>query len=487
MVSLQAVLSPLKRIAQTDLRSLALMRILLGTIVALDLVVSWTNVDAFYTDHGVLSRELLHTSCWPGAGAWSLHDWSGSALWQRFLIAIGILAAAGMTLGWRTRVCVIISAILWGSLEIRNPMVINGADPAIRLFLFWSIFLPLGAVWSLDSRKTPPPASLSFTGVPVLALWVQLGCIYLFSAMLKTDDTWNKDFTAVWQVMHADIFARPTAVWLRLFPELCRWMTQATINLERWGPWLLLIPVAVPWFRLLAVLAFVSFHLGIAITMDIGSFPWVMVAAWCAAIPSMVWNFRLPGKMQATAPDFCSEAHVNWLRWMRDAFCVFCMVFIVLWNLRTTAFKRWEPWFPRSLNPLGFALRLDQYWTMFAPYPWLDDGWFVLAAKLTDGSKVDLLKPHLAPTAEKPAHSSADYKDSRWQKYLSNLWMSQHERHRRYLAHYLVNRWNETHGALSQVTQWELAYMLERTRKDATGIHPVERHLLVRSPLPGTK
>ncbi|MBL9113622.1 MAG: HTTM domain-containing protein [Verrucomicrobiaceae bacterium] len=468
-----------RALATADLRSLALLRIALGIVVVSDLVVSWTNVEVFYTDAGVLPRQLLHATCWPGAGAWSLHEWSGEASWQYFLLAIGLLAGVAMTLGWHSRTAVVVTTILWGSLETRNTMIINGADPAIRMLLFWMMFLPTGTVWSIDQLKKGRPASMVVTALPVVCLWIQIGSIYFYSALLKTDHTWTKDFTAVWQVMHADVFARQAAVWLRLFPEVCRSLTQCTVWLELYGPLLLLIPFWTGLFRTIAVVLFIGFHLGIAVTMDIGSFPWAMTSAWCAAIPSYVWSRRKSTPTVATNP--LGNA---WIRWTRDTACLLCIIYITLWNIRTTAFKRWEKWLPKETNPIGYALRVDQFWTMFAPYPWLDDGWFVLAAKLTDGTEVDLLKPHQEPTEQKPPHSSSDYKDSRWQKYLCNLWMSQHERHRRYLADYLVKKWNREHGVLGQVERWELAYMLERTRKDGKRIEPITKHVVLRSPRP---
>ncbi len=466
----------LGRVAELDARSLALMRIGLGLVIVSDLVVALTNAEAFYSDAGTLPRTLLYERGWQHAWCWSLHALSGSLQWQWFLILLGMASGVCFTLGWRTRAATLVCWVLTCSLETRNPMIVNGADPVIRLLLFWGLFLPLGRVWSLDVRYGKGgPGGYSVQCPPCFCLLVQIGSVYFYSALLKTDVAWNKDAVALWQVLQADVFTRPLGVWLRLFPLICEWLTRGTMVLERWGPFLVFIPFWRPLWRLLAVAAFWSFHAGIELTMDIGSFPAVMIAAWSAVIPGALWDLLgLGGKLStAREPSF---------RWLRDGWCALCLAYVTLWNLRTTDFPRWEKILPRQTNGFGFVLRLDQFWSMFAPYPWLDDGWLVFAAKLTDGSEVDLLNNGMPPTPAKPQLCSARYKDSRWQKYLTNLWASEQRIHREYLTRYLIEKWNTSHGALSQVDSWELVYMLERTHKDGKGIDRPSKQILAFSP-----
>jgi hypothetical protein len=468
-------------VTELDLRSLAVLRMGLGLVVLADLLVALTNAEVFYSDAGVLPRSLLMEKAWHHPWAWSLHAWSGSVWWQQLLLGLAIAAAIALVFGWKTRVVTIVSWVLWCSLETRNSIIVNGADPVIRLLLFWGMFLPLGRAWSLDAMQRGSGVNrITASGLPSFCLMLQIAMVYWFSALLKTDPVWNEKGLAVWQVLHADVFAKPLALWLRLFPVLCEAATHATLFLERWGPLLIFIPFAKPLFRVLAVLLFWSFHCGIYLTMDIGSFPLVMLAAWCALLPSQVWD-ALPRWRLHLSPALGERSVAGWLR---DGFCALALLYAVMWNLRTTDFPRWEKWLSRDLNGIGFALRLDQFWTMFAPYPWLDDGWLVLPAKLVDGTEVDLLNEGLPPTMVKPTLLSARYKDARWQKYLGNLWMKSYAVHRDYLCRYLVRRWNAQNGALRQVEKWELVYMLERTRKDGKGIEPITKHILARS-VPG--
>ncbi len=479
--------SPLAAVVELDLRSLAVMRMGLGIIIVADLLVALTNAEVFYSDAGVLPRSLLMERAWHHPWAWSLHAWSGEVWWQQVLMGLGISAAVAFAFGWRTRLMTIVSWVLWCSLETRNPLIVNGADPVIRLLLFWGMFLPLGGAWSLDAAQGRGAGRMTLRALPGACLMLQIALIYWFSALLKTDPVWHEKGLAVWQVMHADVFARPPAVWLRLFPQVCEWITHATVWLEIYGPILIFVPFARDAFRLLAILLFWGFHAGIQLTMDIGSFPLVMLAAWAALLPGSLWD-RLAALLGKPSRQRTETATVTAGRtaWLRDTVCALALAYVVMWNLRTTDFQRWEKWFSRDLNGIGFALRLDQYWTMFAPYPWLDDGWLVMPAKLVDGSEVDLLNHGLPPTTEKPALCSARYKDSRWQKHLGNLWLKSNTVHRDQLGRYLARQWNASNGALKQIEKWELVYMLERTRKDGKGIQPVEKHVLARS-VPGMK
>lgn len=463
------------------------MRIGLGIIVIADLLVALTNAEVFYSDDGVLPRSLLMERAWHHPWAWSLHVLSGAVWWQQVLLGAGLAAAVAFTFGWRTRLMTVVSWVLWCSLETRNPVIVNGADPVIRLLLFWGMFLPLGAAWSVDAMKGKGAGQRVFRAFPGLCLILQIAIIYWFSALLKTDPVWHEKGLAVWQVMHADVFARPAAVWLRMFPQFCEWITHATVWLEIWGPLLIFIPFARTFFRVLAVLVFWGFHLGIQFTMDIGSFPLVMLAAWAALLPGALWD-RLSAWRRAIPSDVAKRQISTRSRfaWMRDLICATALLYVVMWNLRTTDFQRWEKWFSRDLNGIGFFFRLDQFWTMFAPFPWLDDGWLIMPAKLVDGTEVDLLNDGLPPTLAKPPLPSARYKDSRWQKHLGNLWMKTNIVHRDYLGRYLARQWNARNGTLRQVEKWELVYMLERTRKDSMGIEPVRKHVIARS-VPGMK
>ena len=65
--------------------------------------------------------------------------------------------------------------------------------------------------------------------------------------------------------------------------------------------------------------------------------------------------------------------------------------------------------------------RLDQYWSMFAPYPLEDDGWFVVTGKTADDTRINLLVPNSPVSYEKPTDFDLLYPGEKRRKLFLNL------------------------------------------------------------------
>ena len=138
-----------------DLRSLAIFRVGLGLLLLGDLAIRAGDLSAHYTDQGVLPRSALTARHYV-----SLHFLDGTADFQGALFVLAGLAALALLAGWRTRAATVVSWLLLMSLHARNPMILQGGDALLRLLLFWGMFLPLGARWSVDGllRRGGGPA-----------------------------------------------------------------------------------------------------------------------------------------------------------------------------------------------------------------------------------------------------------------------------------------------------------------------------------------
>lgn len=460
-----------------DLRSLAVFRVGLGLLILVDVGIAITNAEAFYADTGVLPRQVLKERLWENPAQWSLHALSGSVAFEKLLLTVQLFAAVGLVVGWRTRWMNFLCWVLACSLETRNPLVSNGADAVMRLLLFWSLFLPLGAWWSCDARRRSQrrlqALPVRWVTLPAVCWVMQVGFVYVFSAVMKDRGAWIVEGTALQTALHLDLFALPLGVWLREQTELCRWLTRGTVFLELVGPFLLILTGRRPVLRGVLCIAFILFHLGIGLCMNIGAFPWMMITAWLALLPGALWD-RL-GIRDADAGEHSLRVGrtPSTVRVLASA----TLIYVFFWNLRGTDFPRWERYFPRSLNSAAFALRLDQHWSMFAPFPTREDGWFVLRAGLSDGSEVDLLRNGAATDWSKPARLSSTFKDARWQKYLMNLWLQRYHEFRPAYGDWVVRHWNQDHGGLSQVVAWQFYFIHEPTLAGGkTG--PLQRVLL---------
>ena len=178
------------------------------------------------------------------------------------------------------------------SLHSRNWMVLNSGDIELRLLLFWGIFLPLGACYSIDralnSSINPLPKRI-FSGA-TLALTLQVCFIYWFTWFLKSDPIWWKEGSAVYYALNLDYLVTRFGKLLLNFPDLLVFTTFSTLWIELLGPFLLFIPIRTDFFRLCAIITFVLLHIGFRLGLIIGLFPFVSIVAWLVFLPSSFWD-----------------------------------------------------------------------------------------------------------------------------------------------------------------------------------------------------
>src|SRR5215217_7084898 len=435
-----------------DLRSLAVFRVALALLVLADLAMRATDLTAHYTDEGVLPRTALLEevlSPW----AFSLNLMNGEPFFQVLLFGVAALAALGLLIGYRTSLMTVVVWVLLLSIQWRNPLVSGADGPLLRLLLFWGMFLPLGAYWSVDRalEKVAPQPSPRFVSAATVGLFMQIAFVYWFTAALKSGPECRVDGTAIYYALNIDQIATPIGTYLLQFPELLKVMTFATFGLEAIGPLLLLCPFFTGPVRTGAVLAFMSLHFGIWLTMDIGIFPWISAFCMVCFFPTWFWD-KASSRLRAVllrrvelarrlqlATAWLGDAIVTFskalLSFLNDArqllfagpvlhgdpladrtagpvppetpndeapaeepgelrsslatnlLAFFFIFYVLCWNLTTATSFT----LPERIVPLGPFLGLDQYWGMFPPSPSKEDGWYVIPGELRDGQKVDLM------------------------------------------------------------------------------------------------
>jgi predicted DCC family thiol-disulfide oxidoreductase YuxK len=274
-----------------DLRTLALFRVALAAMVIADLVSRARDLTAHYTDAGILPRAALLGPL----GQWqpSLHLMSGSATFQGVLFLIAGIAALALLVGYRTRAATILSWLLLISLQARNIPISQGGDVLLAMLLFWSMFLPLGARWSVDAALQTRPERGSGDGyfsIATMALLLQCMSVYFFSAQLKAGSAWMPDGTAVYYALQIDYLATPFAVWLRQFPDLLTLLTYYVWWLELLGPLLIFSPILFLPLRLALMAMFISMHIGFLLCLEIGVFPLISITSLLAFTPGWVWD-----------------------------------------------------------------------------------------------------------------------------------------------------------------------------------------------------
>jgi hypothetical protein len=285
------VASRVRLLFSIDLRSLAAFRVMLAIAMLASLIVTLFDVRAFLTDDGILPRPALIPTLKPGAV--SLYLANGSYAFALALILVNIAAALSLLVGWRTRAATVACWLLYVSMDVRNFLTLQGGDQLIGLLLFWAMFLPTGAVFSVDAaldprnrRNEPPLFSVATVGLLLHALYV-----YFFGALLKTGREWVPDGTAVMLAISLDTYATRLAVWFRDLPALMTGLTFYVWFLEIFSPLLLFFPDRHLRVRSTAIGLLVLMHIGFRLFINIGHFWLVSIASLAAFVPHVIWGW----------------------------------------------------------------------------------------------------------------------------------------------------------------------------------------------------
>jgi hypothetical protein len=458
-----------RRLFALDLRSLALFRILLALVLLVDLARRARDLQAHYSDEGVLPRDVL-IRYGLRRGIVSLHLVNGSPVGQAILFALAASFGLGLLLGYRTRLAALGSWALLLSVQNRNPLVLYGADDLLRMLLFWSVFLPLGAVFSIDAaaeRGPHPEAPEPYLSVAGAALLLQVAMMYWTTAALKSSPEWRREGTAILYALQNEQFSDHLGVWLTRFPGLLRKLTLATWMVEAFGPVLLFLPVAHVPARMMAIAAFIALHAGLFACMALGIFPFVGAVAMVPFLPPETWRVIEPRlgavrrwmarwlgpPVAGRQPTGAPRAGVS-----SNAIAAALLVEVALTCLGSI--PRFKAAYPRGLKWLSDALGLEQGWDMFSPQPMAEDGWYVVPGLLENGRSVDVYNDRDAPVSwERPPFIIDTYRNDRWQCYLWNLRDHDHARYLLPYGRYLCRRWNRDRQGGERLKSFDIVLM----------------------------
>src|SRR5687768_7346846 len=299
----------LSKLFELDHRSLALYRILLGCVLLYDIAARLSEATSFYTDGGVLPR-APYVEQFQGRWSWSLHLLSGEASAQYVLFALAAVCAASFALGYRTRLATLGSLLLLISLHNRNPFVISAADQLMRVLLFWTLFLPAGAAYSVDRALAEPEAPRPpRVSVGTAAFTLQVCLVYWFTAALKSGSEWWREGSALYYTLNIDYLTTDWGRLLLSLPALLGALSFFTVAFEAVGPALIFLPRRNGPVRTAVVFAFVLFHLCMTPLLTLGAFPFICAAMWSALLPAWFWERARSrfGRAPQTAPESASQ------------------------------------------------------------------------------------------------------------------------------------------------------------------------------------
>lgn len=436
-----------------DLRSLAVFRIALGLLLISDLIFRAGNLVEMYTSEGFYTREVsfdyYRTVFGPGweSVLWSLHWLSDSPRFQAAMFILAALFALLLVVGRWTRFATLVSWILLVSLHVRNPVILSSGDFLLKMMLFWSVFIPLGGVWSLDARRRrvlggpAPDARTRIVSTATAGFVIQLFAMYFFTGLSKWNEGWWSG-EAMYHALGLQIYATDFGRQLLEYPLLLKFASVGTVFAEVFLILTLFSTRHNDGFRVVNLIVFWALHIGIVLSMSIGLFPWICMVAWLPLIPSGPWNWlaRQNSERPIAAVDANRQFRIGPIQ---QAFCGVMICFILLWNVSNIEWAPFKPLQSRLIASIGYLMRVDQHFQMFGDPP-KTTPWFVYDAVLDDGSEVDLLTG-AAVNIDEPGSIRDLMPSFHWRKLHRNLVNDQRECLRLPLAKYMADKWDRTH------------------------------------------
>lgn len=449
----------------------------MASLLLVDLAFRWQRIEVLFADSGYLSKQGI-VELYGDSIPWtSLHYHTASSVGlQSLMFLAAMLVATALLVGYRTWLATLFSFILFVSANRRIPGICYGYDDVMRLLLVWSLFLPLGARWSVDRRlgRMKHYVSNRFCSIASAGILLQVCYIYWFTAVWKLHPDWWQG-RAIQYAMQIDHAIRPLGQWLATKPQITVPLTFATLFAEFVIPIVALSPWKNSLSRWIAIFTFWSLHLGIWMCTNIGLFPPISMTIWILFIPTTTWDRfarkrdvdNQPTEEPAAKTSFCWPTSR-----LAGVLAAIILVQITAYNffgLRQV--KQLGLRLPKAVDRLTQLMRIDQQWNLYAPTPKIPDGWFIMPAELADGSTVDIWL-NQPVSYEKPDLVSATYRDFRTTMIFlrsrkdpqSPVWPG--------VARFLVRDWNADKPEQKKVVRLQIIFVSEIEHDGETFLRP---------------
>ncbi|MCG8424234.1 MAG: HTTM domain-containing protein [Proteobacteria bacterium] len=486
---LAALGAALKSTWTADLRSLAAMRIALGLVLTYDLIDRTFDLEAFYTDAGVIPLAVIRDQL-SEKGWWSLHALHGSIGYIYFLHAIAIAAAISMTLGYRTRLASALSWILLVSLVNRNFLTVYPGDYLMRMLLLVGIFLPWGQRISVDQlrRSRGENRDNQVRNPATIAFFCFVSFFFFAAGLSKTGPSWQ-DGTAVYYMLSLRWFATGYGDFLLQWPGITQPLTYANLYIELLSPLLLFFPWKNGPIRTAFIVSVIAQLIVIRLFMSTYLLSHIMIAGFLGMLPGWSWEQvgRIPGvgaicakwDLRGAAAPQRAGRDSRWFATMHkltglDNVIPALLVALVLWSelirLGQARYSLPELPLPRPLDTIAQTARLPNHWTMFPKPKSYGDFWYVVEATTKDGRTYDLLRN--APLDwQMPAVIPDTLPNFRWGRYMLEMNAGRRENRnpdlfRSLYADYAARSWNAGRPAsqaldhLRIVVPWRSSYYI---------------------------
>jgi hypothetical protein len=266
----------------------ALLRIVFGAVGLIG-VLAFVPVSIFWPLDGLVpvsgtGNALRHAALSVGIGTiggWTLF---------LFLVASFTCMTVGFLSGWAVACC-------FGATVLQsfwNPWPMSGAHDVLTVMLFCLLWADCSGRPSVDAWRArtskQPPRLQSIT--PIRLMQIQVALIYMNSALWKLGGPTWRDGSTIHYVLNLNTYQRFPGVVPVFFEPFMTVSTYLTVFWEATFGLMLLNR----WTRRAALLFGIALHIGLWVTMELGTFSWVILASYIAFMdPQLVsrWMQRL--------------------------------------------------------------------------------------------------------------------------------------------------------------------------------------------------
>lgn len=262
--------------------SLALLRILLPLVLLVVIVPRWVHSRELYSTDGAAAPLAVNY----GFDNFLPEPNGTVAVALMTVLLVSLITSA---LGWWTRTSLLISAVLFGYLNLLDCLSSITKYSVISTHLMVLLGVSrCGALWSIDawlkSSDLPTRRLLGITtSLPIAAVWPQrlmqllIGLIYFGAATtkLQTEAYFTSDQLRWWMMTDVNR-TNPLGEWLSLYPGILIAMAHAAIVWQ-------IVFVFICWRgigRLIALGFGATFHLSTAPLLGLYVFPMVMISSY---------------------------------------------------------------------------------------------------------------------------------------------------------------------------------------------------------------
>ncbi len=463
-----------------DLRALSIYRILISLTVIIDLIDRAKDLKAHYTDYGVMPRSAL-TEYFPYNLGLYIHFYTGTTLGISLIFLFTGLVAFLLMIGFYTKLNSILLWYLIVSLHFRNMIVCFGGDLLLHSMLLWSIFLPLGKYYSIESLydKEKNSTVKSVCSLGSVLFIIQIFLVYFITTEFRMSPEWRTDYSAIYYALSYDLYLRPIGKWFLDSKnlELMKYMTFSVYWLERIGIFFIFSPIFTSGLRVITLILIVLMHIGINLCMNVGYFGLVSCVILVPLIPTkymdiidpfkgkynISFKFNFPKNLITLISK--GPSLLSWIKIpsdIKNILLIFTLSFMVIQNCQSVYPEKFKT--DKDVSSIAKVLFLEQRWAMFIINTLKYNWWFVIPGKLEDGSEVNIFRNGKNVDWNKPPLILSTFTSFRWSVYLGNLlgypgsWYTNLNNY----GNYLCKEWNSTHPKNKQLNEFDVYYIFEK-------------------------